>query len=82
MSDVLARETRVLGEDFDEKEFCLVVNVMYSDYCKVLKKYVPAEKELIVCAEMAKAFLEDDDGPEASEKLALYYYFIANYEEV
>ena len=30
--------------------------------------------------ELAKAFLEDDDGPEPSEKLALYYYCIAEDE--
>lgn len=30
--------------------------------------------------ELAKAFLEDEDGPEPSEKLALYYYCIAEDE--
>lgn len=77
-----AEKLGIKFHDFDEKEFCVVVNMMYSDYCKVLKKHIPPEKELIFCAEMAKAFLEDDDGPEASEKVALYYYLIANHEEV
>ena len=63
-------------EDYDEKEFCITVNMMYSDYCKVLRKFASSEKELMVCAEMAKAFLEDEDGPEPSEKLALYYHCI------
>lgn len=77
-----AEKLGIKFHEFDEKEFCITVNMMYSDYCKVLKKHVSPEKELIVCAELAKAFLEDDDGPEASEKLALYYYCIANNEEV
>ena len=67
---------------FDEKDLCLVVNMLYSDYCKVIKKYVPAEKELPVYVELAKAFLEDADGPKPAEKLALYYYCIADNEEV
>lgn len=78
----VAEKLGIKFNEFDEKEFCVTVNMMYSDYCKVLKKHVSPEKELIVCAEMAKAFLEDDDGPEASEKLALYYHCIANNEEV
>lgn len=64
--------------DYDEREFCLAVNVMYSDYCKVVKKYVSPEKELMFYCEMAKAFLEDPDAPEPSEKLALYFHCIAD----
>ena len=67
---------------YDEKELCLAVNMMYSDYCRVLKKYVPADKELLLCVELAKAFLEDADGPKPSEKLALYYYCIVDNDEV
>lgn len=33
-----------------------------------------------ITLELAKAFLEDEDGPEPSEKLALYYYCIAEDE--
>lgn len=75
-----AEKVGVKFNDFSEKEFCLAVNMMYSDYCKVLKKHLPPEKELIVCAELAKAFLDDADGPEPSEKLALYYYCIVDSE--
>lgn len=63
---------------FDEKEFCIALNMMYSDYCKVVRKHIPPEKELVFYAEMAKAFLEDPDGPEPSEKLALYFHCIAS----
>lgn len=65
-------------EDFDEKEFCIAVNMMYSDYCKVAKKYVAPDKELAFFTDLAKAFLEDEDGPEASEKLALYFHCIVD----
>lgn len=60
-------------DEFDEKEFCMAINMMYSDYCKVAKKYVSPDKELMFFAELAKAFLCDEDGPGPSEKLALYY---------
>lgn len=76
----IADKIGVKFNDFSEKEFCLAVNMMYSDYCKVLKKFVPPEKELAICAELAKAFLDDADGPEPSEKLALYYYCIVDSE--
>ena len=78
----VAEKLGVKMNGFDEKDLCIVVNMLYSDYCKVIKKYVPAEKELPVYVEMAKAFLEDADGPKPAEKLALYYYCIADNEEV
>ena len=58
---------------FTEKEFCMTINMMYSDYCKVAKKYVSPDRELMFFAELAMAFLCDEDGPEPSEKLALYF---------
>lgn len=73
-----AEKSGVRFEDFDEKEFCIAVNMMYSDYCKVAKKYVAPDKELAFFADLAKAFLEDEDGPEASEKLALYFHCIVD----
>lgn len=76
----IADKIGVKFNDFSEKEFCLAVNMMYSDYCKVLRKFVPPEKELAMCAELAKAFLDDADGPEPPEKLALYYYCIVDSE--
>ena len=73
-----AEKSDVRFEDFDEKEFCIAVNMMYSDYCKVAKKYVAPDKELMFFVDLAKAFLEDEDGPEASEKLALYFHCIVD----
>ena len=73
-----AEKLNVKFDEFDEREFCITVNMMYSDYCKVARKYVAPDKELMFFAEMAKAFLEDEDAPEASEKLALYYHCIVD----
>ena len=65
-------------KDFTEAEFCMVVNMMYADYCHALKKFIEHDKMLECCMCLAKAFLEDEDGPEAEEKLALYYHCIVN----
>lgn len=65
-------------DEYSEKEFCIAVNMMYSDYCKVAKKYVSPDKELAFFADLAKAFLDDEDGPEPSEKLALYFHCIVD----
>ena len=69
-------------KEFDEKELCITTNMLYSDYCTVLAKYVPHDKMLTACVELAKAFLEDEDAPEGSEKLALYYHCIVCSDEV
>ena len=74
-----ARQIGVNPEEYgNEHIFGLVMNMMYSDYCKTLKKYVGAEKLLECCAELARDFLEDEDGPEPSDKVMLYYHCIVN----
>lgn len=73
-----AEKSNIRFEHFDEKEFCIAVNMMYSDYCKVAKKYVAPDKELHFFVDLAKAFLEDEDAPEASEKLAMYFHCIVD----
>lgn len=65
-------------DEYDEGEFCLTVNMMYADYGQVVKKHVGSDKELMCCAELAKAFLEDPDGPDPSEKLALYFHCVVD----
>lgn len=67
--------------NFSEKEFAITMNMLYSDYCEALKSVIPPDREDMAYAKMAKAFLEDDDAPEASEKLALYYYCIVCADE-
>ena len=73
-----ASKQGVTFEEYDEKEFCITVNMMYADYGGVLKKYVPPERELHACIDMAKAFLDDVDGPPAAEKLALYFHCVVS----
>ena len=77
-----AEKLGIKFHEYDEKEFCITVNMMYSDYCAVVNKHIPHEKALMFYAEMAKAYLEDEDGPEGSEKLALYYHCIVSDEEI
>ena len=72
-----------LGIRFDrysEHEFCMTMNMLYSDLCEVCRSSVSPEKEAMHYAKMAQAWLEDDDGPEPAEKLALYYYCIVDDE--
>lgn len=59
-------------EEFGEDIFCLAMNMMYSDYCKVAKKYGVDRPEYY--ADLAKAFLRDKDfDGKPEEKLYLYY---------
>ena len=67
-------------DEYSEKELCMTMNMLYSDLCEVCRAYISPEKEAHHYAKMAQAWLEDDDGPSSSEKLALYYYCIADDE--
>lgn len=77
----MAEKLGVKYRGYDEKELCIVTNMLYSDFCEALRGVIPAEKELMTYVKMAKAWLEDEDAPEGSEKLALYYYCVVNDEE-
>lgn len=67
--------------EYSEREFHVAVNMMYADYGSVLKKHLQdSEAVLHCCAELAKAFLDDPDGPEPSEKLALYFHCVVDCE--
>lgn len=76
-----AEKLGIRFKEYDEKELCITANMLYSDYCEVLKSLVPKDKEDIVYTKMAQAFLEDEDAPEGSEKLALYYKCIVDDDE-
>ena len=67
-------------DEYSEKEFCATMNMLYSDLCEVNRSMVSPDKEAHYYAKLAQAWLEDDDGPEGSEKLALYFYCIADDE--
>lgn len=69
----VANKLGISFKEFTEKEFCMTMNMMYSDYCKTVRKYVPEEKHMMFYGDLALDWLEDPDGPEASEKLACYF---------
>lgn len=77
----VSRQVGAKYEDYDEADLCMTANMLYSDLCEALRPLVPKEKEAMVYAKMARYWLEDDDGPEGSEKLALYYYCIVDGNE-
>lgn len=58
-----------VGYQGDEIEFWIIMNAMYSDYCKIAKKYGVDRPEYY--AEIAKAWLEDKDA--VPDKAAAYY---------
>lgn len=74
----VADKLGVRFDEFSEGEFCIAVNMMYSDYCKTLKKYMSSDKLLECCVDLALDFLMDMDGPEPYEKIMLYYHCIVN----
>lgn len=59
----------------DEVEFFATLNMIYSDYCKVAKKFNCSTVEFY--AAMAKAFLDDKDAQ--PDKLERYYTYIAEH---
>lgn len=79
----VARSIGVKYDGYTPEEFTFVANMLYSDYCKALKGFVPTEieKEAMAYGKIARAWLEDEDAPEGSEKLALYYYCVIDSDE-
>lgn len=75
-----ARQIGVNPEEYgNEHIFGLVMNMMYSDYCAVAKKFGLDRPDFY--AELAKAFLNDKDfGGEPEEKVWLYYKCISEQE--
>lgn len=61
------------GIECDPVMFYAAMNMMYSDYCKAAEKTGAVSVDFY--AYMAKAFLDDEDA--APNKLARYYYFVA-----
>lgn len=78
----MAEQIGIKYRGYDEKDLCMTANMLYSDYCVVLKNVLPPEKELTGYVKLAQAWLEDPDASvEGSEKLALYYWCIVSDEE-
>lgn len=61
-----------LGIDLDPVEFYVSLNMMYSDYCEVAKKFGVDTPEFY--AHLAKSFLKDKDA--VPDKLERYYEYI------
>lgn len=83
---MLMERIKHMGDHMDgytEEDLCMAANMLYSDYCEVLKPYISREpeKEADFYLRMAKAFLDDEDEPDGSAKLAMYYFCIADVEE-
>ena len=74
-------QTKALGEklgiNVDPVEFYVAVNMMYSDYCGVAKKFGLDTADFY--GHMAKAFLEDKDA--APDKLKNYFEEVVGLEE-
>lgn len=79
----VAQQVGIKFDKFNEDEFVLAVNMMYSDYCKALKDSAyPHYERPEVYVNLAKAWLCDKDFEgEPYEKLALYYYSIVEFDE-
>lgn len=59
------------GDKFTDWEFNVVMNMMYSDYCKTAQKFGVDKPEYY--AMLAKDFLMDDDSVDAKDKIAAYF---------
>lgn len=59
---------------FDFAEVYAVINMMYSDYCEVAKKFNANDIDFYVC--MTKAWLNDKDAGAGKSKTATYYEYI------
>lgn len=56
--------------------FFLAINAMYSDYSRIAKELGVNTLDFYV--KMAKAFLDDPDGPGPEEKIAKYYEYVVH----
>ena len=78
----LAEKMGARFDGYDEADLCMTVNMLYSDFCEAVKGFVSPDKELPFFVKIAIAWLEDEDAPEGSEKLALYKYCIVESVQV
>lgn len=77
-----AQKMGITFNNYTEDELCMAVNMIYSDYGRRIKQFVSPDKELPFIIGMAQDFLEDmDSSAKGSEKIAKYYYYVADCEE-
>lgn len=67
-----ARQMGVQMKDYKPEELAIVALMLYTDYCKTLKKYVGSNMDIYV--DMAKDWMSDPDSEmKGSERLAVYH---------
>lgn len=77
----VASEIGARYHSYELEDLWMTANMLYSDFCMSLLKICPSnrEEEMKLYANMAMAFLEDEDSSEKGErKLALYYLCFAD----
>lgn len=76
--EIISSKAKNIGaemKDYNEDELVLVTAMVYTDYCKTLKKYIGSNMDIYV--ELAKDWLEDKDSKlKGSERLTAYYDYI------
>ena len=77
----VSRQIGANFEEYDEADLCMAANMLYSDLCEALRPMIPKDKEAMIYAKMARYWLEDEDGPKGSEKLAMYFFCIVEDDE-
>ena len=71
-TSAVAESVNVAFDHIYAFDWWITMNMMYSDYAEVAKKFGVGTPEFF--ADMAKAFLFDPDGPAPKEKLSAYYH--------
>lgn len=66
---------KVAGVDVPSCVWWAVLNMVYSDYCKVAAKYNLDRPEFY--SDLARAFLMDKDAESPEEKTAAYFHYVA-----
>lgn len=67
-----ARQMGVQMKDYKPEELAVVSLMLYTDYCKTLKKYVGSNMDIYI--DLAKDWMDDPDSEmKGSERLAVYH---------
>lgn len=70
----VAKDYNIYFENISEKDWHMALNMIYSDYCIIAKKYNIDNIKFYV--DMAKSWLWDKDTVNGKEKLCKYYEYI------
>ena len=73
-----AEKVGIRFNEFDEKDLALIMNMFYSDYGQVFRKYGVDKPEFY--ADIAKAYFDDPDGPDPDDKLSRQYHCMTDHE--